>query len=276
MEKLTIKTPSDVLSFSGHTLGFWPQESLVCITMNENSIGATLRIDLPRQPGQELNYARTVAHYLTSDTTATFILFVVYTSETARSGQPRPHAGAIAALTGVLAEQGITIRDGLFVGEHTFSPYDGETGTSLALPVSSTQTSAINAEFIYRGSFVEPTNRITLPTTDQEAAKAAAVEHHMETIASQPSHTALQQGRKLWANMLDSKSFPSDNRGRSEWPRPLLRFCRQEVWRQVSRCQSVFSTHLKLAALFVSPTPEYCGYVGYSHSGRVKRAAPVA
>jgi hypothetical protein len=89
MEKLTITTPSDVLSFIGHTLGFWPQESLVCITMNDNSIGATLRIDLPRQPGQELPYARTVAHYLTSDTTATSILFAVYTSETshARTGQ---------------------------------------------------------------------------------------------------------------------------------------------------------------------------------------------
>lgn len=55
MEKLTIKTPSDVLSFVGHTLGFWPKESLVCITLNENSIGATLRIDLPSQPGQELD-----------------------------------------------------------------------------------------------------------------------------------------------------------------------------------------------------------------------------
>jgi hypothetical protein len=86
MEKLTITTPSDVLSFIGHTLGFWPQESLVCITLNENSIGATLRIDLPRQPGQELPYARTVAHYLTSDTTATAILFAVYTSETAPHG----------------------------------------------------------------------------------------------------------------------------------------------------------------------------------------------
>jgi len=45
MEKLTITTPSDILGFIGHTLGFWPQESLVCITLNENSIGATLRID---------------------------------------------------------------------------------------------------------------------------------------------------------------------------------------------------------------------------------------
>lgn len=211
MEKLTITTPSDLLSFIGHTLGFWPQESLVCITLNENSIGATLRIDLPRQPGQELTYARTVAHYLTSDTTATSILDAIYTSELPQPGQPKPQAGTIAALTGVLAQQGITIRDGLFVGDETFSPYDGEPGTSLALPVSSTQTSAINAEFIYRGSFIEPTDRIPLPTTNQEAAKATAVEHHMETIRNQATDTALQHGRKLWADMLDSKTFPSDD-----------------------------------------------------------------
>ncbi|MGX1159923.1 uncharacterized protein DUF4192 [Arthrobacter sp. SLBN-100] len=211
MEKLTITTPSDVLSFIGHTLGFWPQESLVCITLNENSIGATLRIDLPRQAGQELPHARTVAHYLTSDTNATSILFAIYTSETAQHGQAKPHAGTIAALTGILAQQGIAIRDGLFVGDETLSPYDGEPGTSLALPVSSTQTSAINAESIYRGSFIEPTNRSTLPTTGQEAAKAVAVEHHIDTIAAQPTNTALQQGRKLWANMFDSNTFPNGN-----------------------------------------------------------------
>ncbi|MDR6417662.1 DUF4192 domain-containing protein [Pseudarthrobacter sulfonivorans] len=211
MEKLTIKTPSDVLSFIGHTLGFWPTESLVCITLNNNGIGATLRIDLPRQPGQDLPYARTVAHYLTSDTTATSILFAVYTNETAQHGQAKPYAGTIAALTGVLAEHGITIRDGLFVGPETFSPYDDEPGTSLALPVSSTQTSAINAEFIYRGSFIEPTNHIALPTTSQETAKATAVEHHMDTIRTQPADASLQQGRRLWADMLNSKNLPSDD-----------------------------------------------------------------
>ncbi|MFC0457926.1 DUF4192 domain-containing protein [Arthrobacter liuii] len=212
MEKLTIKTPSDVLSFIGHSLGFWPKESLVCITMHDNSIGATLRIDLPRQPGHELPYARTVARYLTSDTTATSILFAVYTSEPCQPGSGKPHAATIAALTGVLAEQGITIRDGLFVGNTTFSPYDdGESGTSLALPVSSTETSAINAEFIYRGSFVEPTGHVTLPPAGQEASKAAGVERHMEAIRFQQSGTALQQGRKLWGDMLASTAFPSDD-----------------------------------------------------------------
>lgn len=188
----------------------WPQESLVCITMKDNSIGATLRIDLPHQPGQELSYARTVAHYLTSDTTATSILFAVYTSETTQHGQARPQAGTIAALTGVLAEQGITIRDCLFVGDETFSPYDGEPSTSVALPVSSTQDSAINAKFIYRGSFVEPTSQITLPPAGQQSAKAAAIEGHMDSIRTQPIETALQHGRELWSDMLRSTDFPSD------------------------------------------------------------------
>jgi hypothetical protein len=71
MNELTIKDPADLLSFIGHTLGFWPTESLVCITLDNNKVGATLRIDLPRQPGNELPYARTVTSYLTSDTTAT-------------------------------------------------------------------------------------------------------------------------------------------------------------------------------------------------------------
>lgn len=211
MEKLTIKTPSDVLSFIGHTLGFWPQESLVCITMHDNSISATLRIDLPRQTGQELAYARTVAHYITSDTNATAILFAVYTNEPNQPGQAKPQASTIAALTGVLAEQGITIRDGLFVGNETFSPYDGEPGTELALPVSSTQTSAINAEFIYRGSIIEPTNRITLPASTDDQARASAVVRHMDTVRSQPAPDAIKEGRKLWANMLNSTTFPSDD-----------------------------------------------------------------
>ncbi|MGN7149271.1 DUF4192 domain-containing protein [Arthrobacter sp. SAFR-179] len=211
MEKLTIKTPPDVLSFIGHTLGFWPKESLVCITLNENSVGATLRIDLPRQPGQELPYARTVAHYLTSDTTATSLLFAIYTSELCQSGQPKPHAATIAALTGVLAEQGITIRDGLFVGDDTFSPYDGEPDHELALPVSATQTSAINAEFIYRGSAVQPTDQVTLPVTSEALANAAAVEHHMDAIRSMSPNTATRQARELWGGMLDTGSFPSDD-----------------------------------------------------------------
>ncbi|BCW05807.1 hypothetical protein NtRootA1_19450 [Arthrobacter sp. NtRootA1] len=48
MNSLTIKDPADMLSFIGHTLGFWPTASLVCITLDNDKVGATLRIDLPQ------------------------------------------------------------------------------------------------------------------------------------------------------------------------------------------------------------------------------------
>ncbi|MCI0142087.1 hypothetical protein KNN17_10905 [Arthrobacter bambusae] len=66
------------------------------------------------------------------------VLFAVYTSEPCQPGQARPQTGTIPALTGVLAEQSIAIRDGFFIGDESFSPYDGDPSTSLALPVSST------------------------------------------------------------------------------------------------------------------------------------------
>ncbi|MHA7291318.1 DUF4192 family protein [Arthrobacter sp. MDT3-24] len=170
MEPLTIKTPADVLSFVGHTLGFWPHESLVCITLDANRVGATLRVDLPNREGG-LRYARTVADYLAHDSSAASVLFAVYTSEPQKPGQPKPHTATIAALTCALAERGMTIRDGLLVGDNTVSPYDGVTQDGLSLPLSATQSSQINAEFVYRGSTIAPTNRITLPASTKKAAQ---------------------------------------------------------------------------------------------------------
>ncbi|BCW40334.1 hypothetical protein StoSoilB3_18690 [Arthrobacter sp. StoSoilB3] len=210
MNALTIKDPADLLSFIGHTLGFWPQESLVCITLDKGKVGATLRIDLPRQPGTELPYARTVSSYLTSDTSATSIVFALYTSQRCEPGQPKPHAAIIAALTGVLAENGITIRDGIFVSDDTYSPYDSEAGQDISLPISTTEYSRVNAEFIYRGSTIEPTNQIILPTPTHETNHAAAVENLLNTIRAHAPHVATRQASQLWNTMLDSNDFPTD------------------------------------------------------------------
>ena len=210
MNALTIKDPADLLSFIGHTLGFWPNESLVCITLDKGKVGATLRIDLPRQPGAEIPYARTVSSYLTSDTSATSIVFALYTSTHCEPGQPKPHATTIAALTGVLAENGITIRDGIFVNDDTYSPYDSEPGQDISLPLSTTEYSRVNAEFIYRGSTIEPTNQIVLPAPAQEADHAIAVENLMNTIRAQAPRQAAEQASQLWTTMLECNDFPTD------------------------------------------------------------------
>jgi hypothetical protein len=107
MGPLTIKTPADVLSFVGHTLGFWPHWSLVCITLDANRVGTTLRVDLPTREGG-IRYARTVADYLAHDSNAASVLIAVYTSEPQKPGQPKPHAATIAALTGARAERGMS------------------------------------------------------------------------------------------------------------------------------------------------------------------------
>jgi hypothetical protein len=62
-------------------------ESLVCITLDANRVGATLRVDLPTHEGG-LRYARTVADYLAHDASAASVLFAVYTSEPQKPGRP--------------------------------------------------------------------------------------------------------------------------------------------------------------------------------------------
>ncbi|BCW48096.1 DUF4192 domain-containing protein [Arthrobacter sp. StoSoilB13] len=210
MNALTIKDPADLLSFIGHTLGFWPQESLVCITLDKDKVGATLRIDLPKQPGLEIHFARTVAAYLTSDERATSIVFALYTSETPEPGEARPHRSTIATLTGVLAHEGITIRDGIYVTNTTYSPYDTMPSNDIAIPISSTEYSQVNAEFIYRGSIIEPTNQITLPSATHQQEHATAVEHHKQTILSGPPAAATHDAHQLWTSMLSNKDYPTD------------------------------------------------------------------
>ena len=211
METLTIKSPADVLSFIGHTLGFWPKESLVCITLDNNRVGATLRIDLPKHTSERLPYARTVAGYLSNDAKATSVLFAVYTSTPWHPGQEKPHTATIAALADVLAYHRITIKDGILVGDHTFAQYTLTTNNVPVIPITATQTSQINAEFIYRGSTIAPTDKITLPAPTQQAAKATAVHQHMEHIRQRPTSEAINEARDLWSRMLNSKDFPTDN-----------------------------------------------------------------
>ncbi|MCB5275900.1 hypothetical protein BJG92_03454 [Arthrobacter sp. SO5] len=209
MDTFTIKSLADVLSFIGHTLGFWPRESLVCITLVDNHVGATLRVDLPKH-GAENSYAQTIAGYLAHDAKAASIVFALYTSLPATPGRARPHAATIAALTGALAERGITIREGLLVGDDAVSQYDGDPEGGPSLPLTSTQSSQINAEFVCRGSTIAPTNRITLPASTKETQTADAVESCVESMQSLNSRDAIDRARTLWTEMLESISFPAD------------------------------------------------------------------
>ncbi|MDQ0678772.1 hypothetical protein QFZ30_002154 [Arthrobacter pascens] len=118
-------------------------------------------------------------------------------SEPQEPGQPKPHAATFAALTGALAERGMSIRDGLFVGDNTVSQYDGDPLDGPTLPLAATQSSQINAEFIYRGNTIAPSNRVTLPTSAKETKAADAVDDRVKTIHRMNPGEALEQARTL-------------------------------------------------------------------------------
>ncbi|MFC8037973.1 hypothetical protein ACFUOZ_01315 [Paenarthrobacter sp. NPDC057355] len=131
-----------------------------------------------------------VAAYLTTDERANGIVFALYTSETPELGGARPHRATIAALTGVLAQEGISIRDGIYVTDTTYYPYDTSPGDNIAFAISTTEYSRVNAEFIYRGSTIAPTNQVTLPPATHKAEMRPA-----SNATWKPSSTARQRLR---------------------------------------------------------------------------------
>lgn len=147
------------------------------------------------------------------------MLFAVYTSKPPEPGQEKPHAGTIAALTGALAQCGISIKDGLLVGDDSCLPYDDRHLNSPSIPLSATQSSEINAEFVYRGSQIE-TNAINLPASTKETLTADAVLDRMEDIRGLPSHKALDQARNLWASNAGGEGL-SNCRGNRQLDREL-------------------------------------------------------
>lgn len=100
-EHLTITGPEDILGFIPHSLGYWPADSLVALTMQGKRLGATLRIDLPAagSPSELRQFSRSVGAYLEADAAADGTLLAFFTNE-ARilEGHPTGHGlnGAVA------------------------------------------------------------------------------------------------------------------------------------------------------------------------------------
>jgi hypothetical protein len=65
-------------------------------------------------------------------------------------------------------------------------------------------TDPLNAEFVYRGSTIAPTNRITLPASTKEGRTADAVDDRVKAIHRMNAGEALEHARTLWDAMLDA------------------------------------------------------------------------
>lgn len=162
-------------ALNGLDLHWWGRHRL----HGPNHIRDTLRTDLPHRDGAERAYAG-------------------------------PSPATRATTHAPPASSSPSTRQRLLVSEDTFTRYDDGPETYAAIPLSTTQSSQINAEYVYRGSTIHPTGCITLPTPTHETAKADAVEHRMDTIRTLPHHDAIAQAYNLWTSMLDAKTYPTD------------------------------------------------------------------
>jgi hypothetical protein len=182
-ERLTITGPEDILGFIPHSLGYWPANSLVAMTMQGKRLGATLRVDLPdldSDPGL-LRFARTVRDYLDADHDADGALLVLFSEEgwmDGSGGWPggvpagAPMEGTLARLLAALEVElelsGLPVRDAWYVGgsfwrnaycfDPACCPFPGRS-------VDEIRDSRLNAEMVFRGSSVgeDPSSAGALP-----------------------------------------------------------------------------------------------------------------
>ncbi|MDD0856764.1 DUF4192 family protein [Arthrobacter alpinus] len=123
MERLSIKTPEDFISLMGHTLGYWPKESLVCLTLDGHRIGSTLRVGLPKEGASTARYVHDVVKCIANDREATGVVFGIFTPVPWEPMDERPYEDVIGILAGELSQHNIKVRDGWIISETSFTNY---------------------------------------------------------------------------------------------------------------------------------------------------------
>ncbi|MHA7176921.1 DUF4192 domain-containing protein [Arthrobacter sp. Sr24] len=211
MEKLSIKTPDDFIALMGHSLGFWPTESLVCVILDDKRIGATLRVNLPVSGADTAHFVDQVVRYVSTDREATGVVFGIFTHETASPNELRPHQGVMEELTGRLSQQGVIVRDGWLIGETNFTNYL-RMGTNAApsQPLDRILSSELNAELVFRGSSIEPSPGFRIPVLARPSLSTEIMRHCFR-IEAMPPRDAITRARILWNTLLDGGREPTDD-----------------------------------------------------------------
>ncbi|UKA56050.1 DUF4192 domain-containing protein [Arthrobacter sp. FW305-BF8] len=177
-EHLIISGPEDILGYIPHSLGYWPSQSLVAMTMQGKRLGATLRVDLPEGGGRRGReaFARTVAEYLLADKEADGTLLVFFADggysdslnddglyDDGLNDDGREGAAALsfrpllADLECALGLAGMPVRDAWRVGgEYWRNVYctDSSCCPPPGRPIAEIRDSRLNAEMVYLGSSV--------------------------------------------------------------------------------------------------------------------------
>ena len=185
-EHLKISGPEDILGYIPHSLGYWPSQSLVAMTMQGKRLGATLRVDLPDGGGRRGReaFARTVAEYLLADKEADGTLLAFFADGgfdgAGREGRAAPSFRPLLAdLECALGLAGMPVRDAWLVGdEYWRNVYctDSSCCPPPGRPLAEIRDSRLNAEMVYLGSSVgAPPGTAAPGSVDVPAADTAAV-----------------------------------------------------------------------------------------------------
>lgn len=152
---ISVSTPADILSYVPHILGFQPRESLVFLTMSGKRVGATLRLDLPSEDADPLDYAQGVREYLEADSAADGVLMMLYTEQEWNEPDSPPYSALVHCLDLILDTAGLVLLDGWLISPGHWRDYfcdDAGCCPWPGHPLAEITESVLNAELVYQGS----------------------------------------------------------------------------------------------------------------------------
>ncbi len=209
MEPIRISSPADAISYMGHSLGYWPKESLVCVALEGKTLGPTLRVNLPNTTGATEGYAERVARAVGIDHDATAVLIALFTHQPWGQGHPKPFAAMVQGLKRHLAAAGLLVHDVWIVGPESFATYDGVSPASCGqeTPLAALESCLLNAELVYQGSSVGQSDTPAIPELSA-AVDPDTVEAALQTMAADPAK-CLDAVYRLWMDLIDHGGEPS-------------------------------------------------------------------
>ncbi|QDY91369.1 DUF4192 family protein [Arthrobacter sp. UKPF54-2] len=249
-DHLKITGPEDILGFIPHSLGYWPANSLVAMTLQGKRLGATLRVDLPepsRCRGPALAaFARTVRDYLEADEEADGALLAIFSApegaaddgaegDTADDGGPDAGGGVpdgdiapslarlLAELERTLGAAGLPVRDAWLIGARYWRNAhctDPSCCAPPGRPIEEIRNSRLNAELVFRGSSVgaapgrsargRPAAGGT-PAPDEPAALEAEQGWAREFSGRWRNRAQFHAVLEVWERVLESANRPAGN-----------------------------------------------------------------
>jgi Domain of unknown function (DUF4192) len=243
-DHLKVTGPEDILGFIPHSLGYWPSDSLVAMTMQGKRLGATLRVDLPepsRCRGPRLAaFARRVRDYLEADDEADGILLAIFSG--VRGGEPGHGAAAGGAGDGAgggppalarllrelertLGEAGLPVRDAWLIGERSWrNAYcaDPSCCPPSGRPIEEIRNSRLNAELVFRGSSVGAAPGVPAAAPDRREPAVLEAEEGWTREFSGRWRDRAQFGAVLdvWERVLPAAALPAARQSALPGARP--------------------------------------------------------